>query len=105
MPWTKITLTARDAHNNGRWKLLQDTFEELYMVAGGPGSIALFHRTEGDARDEVFYLTAAATDRFATIPLLFRGEPCTSPPREGLGLLVGRIPDAWDLVGGRPTPG
>lgn len=95
--WAKVVLPRARAHDGGQWKLLQDSFEEMFMVLGGPGPIALFHRSEGDG-DEVFYFSPAAAAQFDSLWRLFHGEHCKPPIRQDIGLIIGRQPDAWDLL-------
>jgi hypothetical protein len=95
MDWMKVTLANAEAHDQGKWRQLQDSFEATFLAERGPADAAMFHGN--DHERSWFYFSPGAVHIFAAVLTLFKAEYCNKPPRPELGLLVGHQ-DAWRLV-------
>lgn len=86
--WTRVTI-KRSTDDASRWKLLQDSFAQVLMVAGGPAGAAMYSARDMIGKGLTFYFSPAATKLFASGIQLHHGEPSNMPAADDVSLLVG----------------
>jgi hypothetical protein len=90
----RVTI-PRSVDDAKRWKLLQDSFEAVFMVKGGPWDAAMYSARDMVATDLAFYFSPGATRIFRTGIDLHHGKPSSRPDKDHVSLLVGHA-DAVD---------
>jgi len=80
MTWYKASRTD--------W-VIQDEFEQVWMLSGGPPRAAIFVVRDQPNRSTVFYFTPNAATLVAHRLEAYGAVACEAPSRQGLVLLVG----------------
>jgi hypothetical protein len=95
MSWYRIKLNTDDvvAFKHGE---IQNTFEKRFFDLGGPRDAALFSSSLDDGFLYI-YFSPGSLSFCKDIITAYSGEPCETPGRIGVGLLVG-YHDALDLL-------